>query len=95
MTIKPRRSDKYLLDGDIWLDAEDYAVCRIHGIPSKHVSLWIPRVEVDWHFRRFNGIWLTDRIESTSDVRIIGAVSMQIHAEYASVGVVAVAKNGF
>jgi hypothetical protein len=94
LTIKPRRNDKYLVDGDVWLDAEDYAVCRIHGIPSKHVSIWISRVEVDWHFRRFNGIWLTDRIESSSDVRLFGPVVMQIHADYASIGVVSVAKNG-
>jgi hypothetical protein len=94
LSVKPRRNDKYLLDGEVWLDAEDYAICRIHGTPSKHVSLWIPRAEVDWHFRRINGIWLTDRIESSSDVRVIGTVLMQIQADYANVGVVTVAKNG-
>lgn len=94
LSIKPRRSDKYLLDGEVWLDAEDFAICRIHGTPSKHVSLWIPRAEVDWHFRRINGIWLTDRIESSSDVRVIGTVQMQIEADYANVGVATVAKNG-
>ncbi len=94
LNIKPRRNDKYLLDGEVWLDAEDFAISRIHGTPSKHVSLWIPRAEVDWHFRRINGIWLTDRIESSSDVRLIGTVQMQIEADYANVGVVTVAKAG-
>lgn len=95
MTLKPRRADKYLLDGDVWLDAEDFAVCRVHGIPSKHVSLWISHAEVDWHYRRVNtGIWLTDKIESSSDVRLVGTVQMQIQYDYNNVGVVNVAKRG-
>jgi hypothetical protein len=94
LSLKPRRNDKYLLNGEVWLDGEDYAVCRIHGTPSKHISIWIPSAEIDFHFRKINGIWLTDRIESSSDVRFIGTVAMQIDADYASVGVVSVAKNG-
>jgi hypothetical protein len=94
LSIKPRRNDKYLLDGEVWLDAEDYAISRIHGTPSKHVSIWIPRSEIDWHFRRINGVWLTDRIESNSDVRVFGTIQMQIEADYATVGVVAAVKSG-
>ena len=94
LALKPRRNDKFLVDGEVWLDAEDYAVCRVHGVPSKHVSLWISRAEVDWHYSRINGIWLTDKVDSTSDVRLFGDVSMQIHYDYHNVGVGTVAKNG-
>jgi hypothetical protein len=94
MTLKPRRADKYLVDGDVWLDAEDYAVYRVHGIPAKHVSMWISHAEVDWRYRRMNaGIWLTDKIESTSDVRVFGTVNMQIRYDYNNVGVISVAKT--
>ena len=93
MALKPRRPDKYLVNGDVWLDAEDYAVCHVHGIPSKHVSLWISHAEVDWRYRRVNaGIWLTDKIESSSDVRLVGQVLMQIRNDYNNVGVASVAK---
>jgi len=96
LTLKPRHPDKFLLNGDVWLDAEDYAVCRIHGFPSKHVSLWISRAEVDWKFRRMNdGIWLTDKVESNSDVRVIGTVLMQIQYAYDNVGLSSVAKVSF
>jgi hypothetical protein len=94
MTLKPRRADKYLVDGDVWLDAADYAVYRVHGIPAKHVSLWISHAEVDWRYRRMNtGVWLTDKIESSSDVRIFGQVNMQIRYDYNNVGVTTVAKT--
>jgi hypothetical protein len=93
LTLKPRRPDKYLVNGDVWLDAEDYAVCRVHGIPSKHVSLWISHAEVEWRYRRVNdGIWLTDKVDSSSDVRIFGMVLMQIRNDYNNVGVTNVAK---
>jgi hypothetical protein len=94
LALKPRRNEKFLLDGDVWLDAEDYGVSRIHGFPAKRVSIWISKAEVDWHFRRINGIWLTDKVESSSDVRLFGNVRMQIHYDYNNVGVGAVAKNG-
>ncbi|HEY2380428.1 MAG TPA: hypothetical protein VGK48_04530 [Terriglobia bacterium] len=96
MSVKPRRPDKFLIEGDVWLDAEDYAVSRVHGIPSKHVSMWISHAEVDWHFRRLNdaGVWLTDKVESSSDVRLFGTVVMQIRYDYNTVGVVTVAKSG-
>src|ERR1700688_1317178 len=35
----PRRSDKYLFEGKVWIDAEDYAVVRIEGHPAKKLSL--------------------------------------------------------
>src|SRR5579862_1567403 len=87
MSLKPRRPDKFLIDGDVWLDAEDYAVSRVHGFPSKHVSMWISHAEVDWHYRRMNdmGVWLTDRVESSSDVRLFGTVLMQIRYDYNTV----------
>jgi hypothetical protein len=94
LSIKPRRNERFLLDGDVWLDAEDYGVTRIHGIPSKRVSIWISKAELDWHFSRINGIWLTDKIESSSDVRLFGNVQVQINYAYNNVGVGAVAKNG-
>jgi hypothetical protein len=95
LTLKPRHPDKYLVDGDVWLDAEDYAVCRVHGFPSKHVSIWISHAEVDWRFQRVNtGIWLPDKVESSSDVRIIGTVLMQIKYAYDNVGLATVAKTG-
>ena len=92
--MKPRRKDKYLLDGEVWLDAEDFAVCRVHGMPSKHLSLWVSRTEIDWRYRRVNGLWLTERIESSSDVRFTGTVLMQIEYTYRNVGMVMTAKAG-
>src|SRR5439155_14595464 len=39
MRISPRRREKYALDGEIWIDTEDYSIVRIHGAPAKRPSL--------------------------------------------------------
>ena len=85
LNIKPKRKDKYLLDGDIWVDTADYAISRVHGFPSKHVSIWISRVELDRRLCRIDGVWLTDRIESSSNIHLAGDVRLQIDYSYDAV----------
>ncbi|MGA7931080.1 MAG: hypothetical protein WCA20_34440 [Candidatus Sulfotelmatobacter sp.] len=41
----PKRRDKYLFQGKIWIDVEDYAVVRIEGHPAKKLSFWIERAD--------------------------------------------------
>ena len=38
----PKRKDKYLFEGKVWIDVEDYAVVRIEGHPAKKLSFWPP-----------------------------------------------------
>ena len=87
LAIKPKRKDKFLIDGDIWLDSADYAVTHVHGIPSKHVSVWVSRVEIDRRLSRIEGVWLTNKIESASSIRLVGDVVLQIEYAYDSVKV--------
>jgi hypothetical protein len=87
LSMNPKRKDKYLLVGELWIDAEDYGICRVQGVPSKRVSLWISKVDIDKRLRRIEGVWLTDKIESTSDVRLGGNVRVQIEYTYDSVTV--------
>jgi hypothetical protein len=87
LAIKPKRKDRFLIDGDIWIDSADYAIRRIHGVPSKHVSVWISRVEIDRQLSRIEGVWLTNKIESSSSIHLVGDVLLQIEYAYDSVTV--------
>ena len=40
LEVKPKRKDKYLFQGLIWVDAEDYALVRAEGSPAKNPSFW-------------------------------------------------------
>jgi hypothetical protein len=43
--VRPKRKDKYLFEGKLWIDVEDYSVVRIEGHPAKQLSFWIQRAD--------------------------------------------------
>lgn len=46
----PSGNDKYLLRGQIWLDASTYRICRIEGVPAKSPSIWLKRIHITLQF---------------------------------------------
>ena len=41
----PRRKDKYLFEGRIWIDSIAFAIVKIGGHPARNPSLWITRAD--------------------------------------------------
>jgi hypothetical protein len=68
----PKRKDKYLFEGKIWIDAEDFAVVKIAGHPAKKPSFWINRVDFVRQYQRIDGFWLPYRDETHVEVKIYG-----------------------
>ena len=85
MRISPRRRDKYALDGEVWIDAEDYSIVRIHGAPAKRPSLWTLKTEIDRRYMKVDGIWLPERLDSSSNIMIAGHSVLSIEYTYDSV----------
>jgi hypothetical protein len=85
LTILPKRKSKYLLNGSIWVDAKNYGIARIHGSPSKRPSLWTLKTEVDRRYKPIGNFWLTDRIDSTSDLLVAGHSTLSIEYSYENV----------
>jgi hypothetical protein len=71
--------------GDAWIDAEDYAIVRLHGTPAKKPSFWTLKTEIDKRYRKVEGMWLADRIDSTSDLFIAGHSTLSIEYAYPTV----------
>src|SRR5260370_124080 len=46
LRIVPKRKDKYLLRGQIWVDESTYRIRRIEGVPAKSPSLWIKGIHI-------------------------------------------------
>jgi hypothetical protein len=85
MAISPRRRDKYSLDGEIWLDAEDCSIVRIHGVPARRPSIWTLKTEIDRRYTKIAGIWLPQRMDSSSNIVIAGHSVLSIEYTYNSV----------
>jgi hypothetical protein len=68
----PKRREKYLFEGRIWIDAEDFAIVKIAGHPAKKPSFWINRAEFVRQYQRIEGFWLPCRDETSVEVKIYG-----------------------
>jgi hypothetical protein len=85
MLISPKRRDKYSLDGEVWIDAEDYSIVRIHGAPARRPSIWTLKTEIDRRYKKVDGVWLPERMDSSSNIMIAGHSVLSIEYTYNSV----------
>ena len=82
MRIVPKRKDKYSLDGEVWIDAQDYSIVRMHGVPARRPSIWTLKTEIDRRYMKVAGIWLPQRMDSTSDIVVAGHSVLSIEYKY-------------
>jgi hypothetical protein len=86
----PRRKDKYLFEGKLWIDVDDYAVVRIEGHPAKKLSFWIQSADFVRQYQKIDGFWLPQKDQTFVQVRLYGKKVLTItHQDY----VVNVAQN--
>jgi hypothetical protein len=70
--VTPKRKDKYLFEGKIWIAADDFAIVRIAGHPAKKPSFWINRADFVREYQRIAGFWLPLRDETYVEVKMYG-----------------------
>lgn len=79
----PKRRDKYLFEGKIWIDTADYAIVRIEGHPAKKLSFWIERDDFVREYEKIDEFWLSRRDETFVQVRLYGKKVLTIdHQDY-------------
>jgi len=79
----PKRSDKYLFAGKLWIDVDDYAVVRIEGHPAKKLSFWIQRADIIRQYQKIDGFWLPLKDQTFVQVRLYGKKLLTIeHQNY-------------
>jgi hypothetical protein len=76
LQLLPRRKDKNLLRGNIWVDANTYLLRRTEGQPAKAPSWWVGDVRIALRYGEVGGMWLQTASEATARVRILGPCTM-------------------
>ena len=76
--VVPKREDKYLFEGQIWVDAEDFAVVRVEGKPAKNPSFWTRSVHFVQRYHKSGTFWFPFSTESVTDARIFGKTQVTI-----------------
>jgi len=79
----PKRKDKYLFEGKLWIDTDDYAVVRIEGHPAKKLSFWIERADFVRQYQKIDRFWLPEKDQTLVQVRMYGKKVLTIdHQNY-------------
>jgi hypothetical protein len=78
LTIEPKIPNKYLVQGSIWVDADDYGIMRVEGRPAKSPSFWIKSVHFVHEYDKTGPFWFPVSDRSVTDARIFGATEMSI-----------------
>jgi hypothetical protein len=70
--VKPRRKEKDLIAGQVWVDKHRLFVRQIEGEVARTPSWWLRNVRVKLTFDDLAGTWLQTGMEALADVRIFG-----------------------
>lgn len=85
--VKPRRDNKLLFVGKIWVDPDDFAVSRIEAQPAKAPSVWISHTEIEHRYARIGKFWMPVQNRSVSKVRFGGKALLTVdYRDYALYG---------
>ena len=76
--VQPKVPTKFLFRGRIWVDAKDFAVCRIEAEPAKNPSFWIKKTAIHHSFLKVGDFWLPAENKSVSNIRLNGRAALTI-----------------
>jgi outer membrane lipoprotein-sorting protein len=78
LSVKPRTRNKYLFQGKIWVDAEQFAIVKIQGEPAKNPSFWIRDTKIETRYVNVDDFWLPEHNHSVTAVRLGGHADFNI-----------------
>jgi hypothetical protein len=70
--IIPKRKERGLLLGDIWVDAKTFRIRQIIGVPLKHPSIWVENLHITVQFADVNNMWLPVSVDAIDDHPLSG-----------------------
>lgn len=76
LDLLPKRKEKNLIRGSLWVDASTYLLRRAEGKPAKNPSWWVRNAHVALLYGNVGGMWLQTALEGTATVRILGSFTI-------------------
>jgi outer membrane lipoprotein-sorting protein len=78
LEVRPKRSEKYLFQGRIWVDAEDYALARAEGKPAKKPSFWTKNIHFVQIYQKCGPVWFPLSTQSVTEAHVFGTTDVSI-----------------
>jgi hypothetical protein len=74
--LDPKRNDKELIEGKLWVDQQTYNIRRLEGKPAKSPSWWVHDVHLLMSYADVDGMWLRTFTYAVANVRFRGKYEM-------------------
>jgi outer membrane lipoprotein-sorting protein len=78
LDVHPKRNEKYLFRGRIWVDAEDYALARAEGKPAKKPSFWTKDIHFVQIYQKRGRLWFPRSTQSVTEAHLFGTTDVSI-----------------
>jgi hypothetical protein len=78
LEIEPKRNEKYLFQGRVWVDAEDYALVRAEGKPAKKPSFWTKEIHFVQIYQKCGPLWFPLSTQSVTEAHLFGTTDVSI-----------------
>jgi hypothetical protein len=78
LSVLPKSKNKFLYQGKIWVDAEDFAIVRIQAEPAKSPSFWVKKSVIEHQYEKVNDFWLPAHSRTETEVRLNGHAVLTI-----------------
>jgi hypothetical protein len=78
VSVKPRRSSQYLMNGTVWVDAEDGAIVRLEGITAKSPSIFAGASQVSRQYTVIDGFPMATHARAVSNSWLVGQTVITI-----------------
>jgi MucB/RseB N-terminal domain len=76
--VSPKTSNKYLMRGRVWIDAQDFAVARMEGSTANNPSFWARKTHFVRNYEKHGAFWLPASVESDSQILLAGKSQLRI-----------------
>ncbi len=94
LSVQPKVPNKFLYRGRIWVNEEDFAVCRIEAEPAQNPSMWITKTEIRHEYQKIGDFWLPLENRSVSTLRLNGRATLTIKYEDYEINPAPLVKEG-
>jgi hypothetical protein len=76
--LKPRRKSPHLFTGKVWIDASDFSVLRLQGVPAQGLSIFTGQTNVMRDYARMDGFSMATHAEARAHSFLLGDTVMKI-----------------
>ena len=83
--LSPRRKERILVAGKMFLQPDDGRLVRLQGVLAKSPSFWVKNVEIVRSYARIEGAVVPVSLESNAHVRFLGPATLRMTYVYSHI----------